>query len=171
MLEKFKWENDSYFTFEQEPGNETVEILEGTIHVVGDVADKTLVNFAYDDSVKAYNFESDIEDLIKLCKENGSTFNAEFEGDGEESRDFWRITVVNNLFNRDGSDVVYENELAQLRHDNRLTNQLRILAVSGHGRVLPRKDGIRNLSCPGLPTCPTCAHEHRILSSLLWGTP
>jgi hypothetical protein len=173
-LEEFKTEASQfgYFDFQQIPGDQTVTLVNGIPTVVGNDPGKTQVDFGYEESGKFYNFPDAVTALTNLCIKEKALFNATFDGDGEESEDFWRITVVDNVVDQAHGEISFpdpDDEKAKLR--SKIIETIRSAGPQdGHGNVIPRKDGTRDLTCPGLPTCKTCRTEQEILTELIWRT-
>lgn len=153
-------EGDSYFILRQEDGDEDVQLVNGQITVVGQNPGVTKVDFRYDDSVKAYDFDERLNELLDWVKTNGAKINGYFNGDGEESEDFWRVEIRDNIAKTEGGSIVYPSE------------RLEPIAERGrdkhnHGHIIPRPDGQRT-QCGGAPQCPDCQADRDWLAKALY---
>lgn len=169
-LKEFTTDEGSYFEFEQIPGDQTVQLVNGTPTVVGNDPGRTLVRFGYDDSGKFYDFHDQLDQLAQLCARNSVMLNCEFDGDGEESHDFWKARVTDNQLEISQGQIAFDDDStkkAQARSE--IVDLLQQLnQTQAHGNVIPRKDGTRDLTCPGLPTCMKCRTEQEALRRLIW---
>lgn len=118
-LKEFSVDHDDegYFRFTQESGDEEVTIVDGQVAVVGTNPGRTVVEFGYHDGVKAYDFPEVTERLAQLCEKEGAVFNALFYGDGEESDDYWRLDVTNNQVKQEESERMFASDLAECRSE------------------------------------------------------
>lgn len=92
-----------------------MQLVNGAPKVVGDDPGKTVVDFGYDESGKFYDFAGSVEELAEFCAQQGARLDACFDGDGEESDDFWRIDVTDNKVTHQDAAVVYDDGQAALR--------------------------------------------------------
>lgn len=163
----------TYFRFEQIAGDQTVGLRpDGSVGVVGTDPGKTKVDFGVDDSVKGYNFSESVQALADLCAREGSVLEAVFEGDGEESDDFWKLDVTNNQLTHIQGQVSFPDDAdAVMKVRSEVIDRIKATDFSKMcGNVIPRPDGTRDFSCPGLPKCPNCRAEQDILTALIWKT-
>lgn len=152
---------DDYFEFNHVDGDEDVRIVNGEITVVGKTAGYTQVVLRYEGSVKAYDFDERLDSLIKWVKSQGAAVDGTFYGDGEESQDFWRVSIENNVPSTEHGVIVYPSE------------RLESIAVRGrakfnHGNIIPRPDGL-HIQCGGPPQCPECQADRDWLTKELYG--
>lgn len=153
---------ESYFVHTRdEGGDEDVQIIDGQITVVGETAGHSVIDFAFDESVKAYDFHEKLAELVDYAKGLGYTVNGSFDGDGEESEDFWRSYVINNVVTTEQGEVSYPSE-------QYWAIRQRGQSKSAHGNVIPRPDGAR-VRCGGAPQCPECQAERDWLAKELYG--
>jgi len=157
-------DGECYFVLtDQVDGDEDVQIINGQITVVGQTAGHSQVDIAFEESVKAYDFDGQVQTLVETAKKHGHTVNGQFDGDGEESEDFWRVNIVNNKIIAESGSIVFPSdqytELARLGS-----------APRAHGNVIPRPDGKRT-RCGGVPLCQVCVDEHLHLSKLIYREP
>lgn len=157
--------DEGYFSFALRQGDEDVQLVNGVITVVGKTPDVTEVGLNFDESIKAYDFRDAVTLLVGRAKDLGHRVDGAFYGDGEESDDFWRIGVDNNVISSEGGEIVYPSE----RYED-------VAAIGrhprAHGHVVPRPDR-RRAACNGLvnlPHCPKCIDEYESLSRILWKT-
>lgn len=67
--------------------------------------DKASGSFFVDDSIKAYNFDDHVENLIAHYADH--TFNGDIYGDGDSSDDLWVMRVRNNVVNSYDAETTY----------------------------------------------------------------
>lgn len=73
-----------------------VQVINGEITIVpGNSYNDVTVR--WDEPYKAYEFEKVVHALAELCAADDVKFNADFLADGEESTDFSRAVVVDNV--------------------------------------------------------------------------
>lgn len=90
-----------YFAFTDVPGDEDVKIVDGVLTVVGTSSGHTEVIVYWEDSIKAYDFTADCNNLLTWVQKNGSTITGTFRGEGEETGDIWRVRF-------EGTDWIHE---------------------------------------------------------------
>lgn len=150
--------NDTYFVFKQQDGDEDVQVVNGQITVVGKTAGVTLVDWYPDERAKFYDFDGNLQGLVDFVKSQGASITATFYGDGEDSDDFWRAHVDNNVIATERGEITYPSERYEV-----LKGKAR--DARNHGHVVPRADGVRTV-CGGTLTCSECQADARWLGKL-----
>lgn len=80
-----------YFQFVVNPGDQTVAVVDGEIKVVGDTSGSIQVNLAFDDNIKAYDFNDQCQALADWAQKHSAVIEGQFDREGEESGDLERI--------------------------------------------------------------------------------
>lgn len=132
-VEHLSGEKDGYFTFTIVPGDQDVRIVNGVVTVVGTKPDMIMVENYFEDSIKAYDFDNQVERLVDLAKDNGAVVDGVFYGDGEESEDFWALVVEANAIHTERGEVVYSHQTktAQAQAWQQAHDAICLLNISG----------------------------------------
>jgi len=116
-MKPFDTDHDSYFRIEQKPGDQTVQMVNGQITVVGNNPGETIVHFGYDDSIKGYDFQDHVARLLAFVAAEGSVANGQFYADGEETDDNWRIVVENNAYGEERGEILFPSDVRSHKAD------------------------------------------------------
>lgn len=155
-------QGDAFFILEQVDGDEDVQIVGGRITVVGTAPSFTRAKIRWDESVKGYSFDEDLTKFTGWLTSRNVKANGFFDGDGEESDDFWRATVRDNVVTQERGEIIYPSE----RYAHLLA---RGRAPMNHGKVIPRPDS-KYAKCGGLSgNCDPCKEDLAWLTKTLYG--
>lgn len=131
-----------YFRFAQVPGDQTVQVVNGQVTVVGTNPGETSVELNFDDAIKGYDFHDHVQMLVDLAIANGSVANGQFDGDGEESGDNWRIIVTSNTVTSEAGSIIYPSDLKDYQ---------RVAWEQGHNALCSWSVPVHNRPCPQHP--------------------
>ena len=139
-------------------GGDTLGLVNGVVTVIPGhkIPGYTHIKVGFDESIKAYDFDSQVQTLVDELDQLGYQVNGNFDGDGEESDDFWRLDIQGN---------VVTSKKAIIRFDDPL-DEIRARAAQGHGWVLPLPANV-TLNCSG--NCPDCQADRVWLRKKLYG--
>lgn len=131
--------------------------------MVGQTSGTTVFEFGIDESFKAYDFDAAVGRLVGLAERLGYKVDGSFDGDGEESDDFWRLSIRDNKMTTERGEIVYPSEYYTVVEQ-------RGRGKANHGHVIPRPDG-KQTSCGGVSSCSTCDEDLKWFTGLLYGGP
>lgn len=150
----FRWGGSTPST-----GGDTLALVNGQVTVIAGpgTVGSTEILLTMEESVRAYDFSEKVHEMVDELAKLGYKVNGAFDGDGENSDDFWRLNIADNTIQAMDGEIVFD------RYE-----ELRERGKNGHGWVIPRDD-TNTAKCGGTAGCPACKADRAWLRKLLYG--